>query len=357
MSRAGRLTVRPRSRAGPPRRSGRSAGPTRNPARSSSRRATSARVARSSGSNGSRSASVIAARRAGAGREQRVGEPATAMVAARRRARAGRRRRDATREPDDGRARDGRCDAARRRPAPPPTSAWPAAGSAGAMTRGAERQARPTGRASTSATIVRRSTGLGCRARTRRGLRCASGPTSHGRAPRGAAAARPAAGRPRATARVARSRPTPATSRAPAPRSGRSSNVVGSGACPYSAASAAQRSRHAGSIAVGHVAVRAGEPDEAPHPRHDAVGVVAAATGREPAAAGVAMRDRVDQPSRLAHRGRRHAQVRERVPRVRIGAVLADDEVRPERGGQLGDAAAGPRRATPPRRSRAPAAR
>ena len=85
-----------------------------------------------------------------------------------------------------------------------------------------------------------------------------------------------------------------------------------------------------------HLAMRAGQPDQAPRPRHDAVDVVAAATGRQPATARVPVRDRVDQPRRLAHRGRRHAQVRERVPGVRIGAVLRHDEVRPERGGQLG---------------------
>ena len=37
--------------------------------------------------------------------------------------------------------------------------------------------------------------------------------------------------------------------------------------------------------------MRAGEPDEAPRPRHDPVGVVAAAAGRQPAAAGVSVRD------------------------------------------------------------------
>ena len=83
--------------------------------------------------------------------------------------------------------------------------------------------------------------------------------------------------------------------------------------------------------------MRAGQPDEAPDPRHDPVRVVAAAAGRQPAAAGVTVRDRVDQPGRLAHRGRGHAQVRERIPGVRVGAVLRHDEVRPERGGQLGE--------------------
>ena len=103
-----------------------------------------------------------------------------------------------------------------------------------------------------------------------------------------------------------------------------------------------------------NLAMRAREPDEAPGPRHDAIGVVAAAARREPSAAGVPMRDGIDQPGRLAHRGRRHPQVRERVPRVRIGTVLADHDVRPERGGQLGEQRAHARRATRPRRSSAP---
>ena len=37
------------------------------------------------------------------------------------------------------------------------------------------------------------------------------------------------------------------------------------------------------------------------------------------------------------HRGRRHVQVRERIPGVRIGPVLRHEEIRPERGGQLGE--------------------
>ena len=83
--------------------------------------------------------------------------------------------------------------------------------------------------------------------------------------------------------------------------------------------------------------MRARKPDEAPGPGHDPVHVVPAPTGRQPATPGMAMRNEVDQSRRLAHRGRGHTQVRERVPRVRIGAVLGDDQVRPERGGQLGE--------------------
>ena len=83
--------------------------------------------------------------------------------------------------------------------------------------------------------------------------------------------------------------------------------------------------------------MRPGQPDEAPGPWHDPVGVVAAAAGRQPAAARVAMRDVVHQSRGLAHGGRGHEQVRERVPGVRVSSVLRHDDVRPERGGQLGE--------------------
>ena len=53
----------------------------------------------------------------------------------------------------------------------------------------------------------------------------------------------------------------------------------------------AQRSRHARGVAVGDLAMRPGQPDEAPRPRHDPVRVVAAAARRQPAAAGVAVGD------------------------------------------------------------------
>ncbi len=106
-----------------------------------------------------------------------------------------------------------------------------------------------------------------------------------------------------------------------------------------------------------HLAMRAGQPDEAPAPWHDPVRVVAAATGRQPATAGGPVCEPIDQPRRLAHRGRGHAQVRERIPRVRVGSVLRHDEVRPERGGQFGEQHLDRRRAMPPPRSRARAAR
>ena len=121
------------------------------------------------------------------------------------------------------------------------------------------------------------------------------------------------------------------------PAFGASSNVAGSGACPYRAASAAQRSRHVDGRRVRDLAVGPGEPDEAPTPWHDPVRVVAAATGRQPATTRVPVRQPIDQPRRLAHRGRGHAQMRERIPSMRIGAVLRHDEVRPERGGQFGE--------------------
>ena len=44
----------------------------------------------------------------------------------------------------------------------------------------------------------------------------------------------------------------------------------------------------------------------------------------------------VDEPGRGAHRGRRDAEVGERVPGVAVGAVLADDDVGPERVGEIG---------------------
>ena len=182
-------------------------------------------------------------------------------------------------------------------------------------------------------------------------------PTTHGRAPPGAAAARrPAARRPprprdRCLGRLLRPVHRQARVRLVRRRSS------ASGACPYSTAGRAQRSRHAGSIAAGTSRCAPASQTRLHDPRHDAIGVVAAAAGREPPAAGVPMRDRVDQPRGLAHRGRRHAQVRERIPGVRVGAVLADDQVRPERRGELGDQQLGRRRATPPRRSRAPSGR
>ena len=49
------------------------------------------------------------------------------------------------------------------------------------------------------------------------------------------------------------------------------------------------------------------------------------------------MRHVMDETGRRAHRGRRHPQVGERIPGVGIGPVLADDDVRPERGGDLGE--------------------
>ena len=83
--------------------------------------------------------------------------------------------------------------------------------------------------------------------------------------------------------------------------------------------------------------MRTGQPDQAPHPGHDPIDVVPAAAGRQPATTGEPMRDGVHEAGRLAHRGRRDAQVGERIPGMRVGAVLRHDEVRPERGGQLGE--------------------
>ena len=133
------------------------------------------------------------------------------------------------------------------------------------------------------------------------------------------------------------SRRPSATRRAASPRWAASTNRSGSGACPYRDASADHRSRHAAGVASGTSRCAPASQTRRPRPWHDAIRVVPAATGRQPPAAGVPVRHRVDEPGRLAHRGRRHPQVRERIPGVGIGAVLGDDQVGPERGGQLGE--------------------
>ena len=93
-------------------------------------------------------------------------------------------------------------------------------------------------------------------------------------------------------------------------------------------ASPAQRSRQAAGRLRGHLAVGRREPDERPRPGHDPVDVVAAAAGRQPAAAGVLVGEVVDEPGGRAHRRRRVPEVGERVPGMAVGAVLGDDEVR-----------------------------
>ena len=85
------------------------------------------------------------------------------------------------------------------------------------------------------------------------------------------------------------------------------------------------------------LAMGAGQPGQGPGARHDPVRVVATAARRQPATAGVAMGEAVDQAGRLAHRGRRDVQVGQRIPGMRVRAVLGHDDVRPERGGQLGE--------------------
>ena len=65
-----------------------------------------------------------------------------------------------------------------------------------------------------------------------------------------------------------------------------------------------------------HVAVRAGQPDQAPRPWHDPVRVVAAPAGGQPPTARMSMRHGVHEPGRLAHGRGGHAQVRKRVPGV-----------------------------------------
>ena len=103
--------------------------------------------------------------------------------------------------------------------------------------------------------------------------------------------------------------------------------------------------------------MRTGQPGQGPGPRHDPIRVVAAAARREPSATRVQMRDRVHEPGRRPVRGRGHVQVGERIPGVRIGAVLRHDEVGRERGGQFGEQQRQRPPATPARRSRAASGR
>ena len=79
------------------------------------------------------------------------------------------------------------------------------------------------------------------------------------------------------------------------------------------------------------------QPGQGPRPRHDPVRVVATTARREPAAPGVAMRERSTSRAAAPCAVVVTSQVRERIPGVRIGAVLRHDEVRRERGGQLGE--------------------
>ena len=83
--------------------------------------------------------------------------------------------------------------------------------------------------------------------------------------------------------------------------------------------------------------MRTGQPGQGPGPRHDPVRVVTAAPRRQPAAPGVPVGEGVDEARRRAVRGRGHVQVSERVPGMRIGAVLRHDEIGRERGGQFGE--------------------
>ena len=79
-----------------------------------------------------------------------------------------------------------------------------------------------------------------------------------------------------------------------------------------------------------HLLVRSCEPHERPRPGHDPVRVVAPATRRQPAATRPTVRDRVDDPCRGPHRGGGDPEVRQRIERVRVGAVLRHHDVGPE---------------------------
>ncbi len=103
--------------------------------------------------------------------------------------------------------------------------------------------------------------------------------------------------------------------------------------------------------------VRAGQPRQRPRPRHHPVRVVAAATRRQPSTTRVPMGQPVDESRRGTVGRRRDVQVRQRVPGVRVGAVLRHDEIRPERRGQLGEQRLQQPRPMPPPRSPAAAAR
>ena len=73
--------------------------------------------------------------------------------------------------------------------------------------------------------------------------------------------------------------------------------------------------------------MRCRQPDEGPRPRHDPINVVASAAGCQPPSPGPSMGDGINEASDLAHRGRGDAQVRQRIPGVRVRAVLRDDEI------------------------------
>ncbi len=103
--------------------------------------------------------------------------------------------------------------------------------------------------------------------------------------------------------------------------------------------------------------VRGREPGQSPRPRHDPIDRVPASARGQPAAARIPVRHPIDQPRRLTHRRRRQREVRQRIPDVAVGAVLADDHVRPERGGQRRDDGRGLPPARPPARRAARAAR
>ena len=357
--------VRIAHRCGSGRPTGRTAGsrtdPPRGPVRSTSRRLEPgaaeqapgdvAAQGASRGSSGSRSATVTSAVMPVAARSPVATWAARRSRAIPRRRQAGATpsgedlargpiRRDGARAPRRPRScrrpRSSR-GAPRRRPAA--TSRCASDASAGAMTPGARRQAGPCRRVDRrdDRRSRRRCRGaVGPRGPTARARPRQADPTSRGPARRGAAAGttrrrtRAAVSRRmRLGGRLRRVEQHPGVGRVDEPLGERRLPVPGRLRRP----SIAPRGRRG----VRDLAMRPRQPDQRPRPWHDAIRVVPAATGRQPPAAGGPVRHRVDEPGRLAHRGRRHPQVRERIPGVGIGAVLGDDQVGPERGRQLGE--------------------
>ncbi len=85
------------------------------------------------------------------------------------------------------------------------------------------------------------------------------------------------------------------------------------------------------------LAVGPGQPGQGPGPGHHPVRVVAATTGRQPASGREPMGEAIHQSRGRAMGRGRDGQVGQRIPGVRIGPVLADHDIRPERGGQFGE--------------------
>ena len=229
--------------------------------------------------------------------------------------------------------------------APSPSAAWrsdrPSRGSAGEITRGASRN-----RSSISGVSGATSAGIPSAAGAAAPAR-GSGPTE---APGSSADHQPRSSATRSIAGTVQhsdqpDRPDGSGSRRRADRSfGRNAGPVLEAERQRTVAAARGFARPSRPPLFGEqprrFAVRACQPRQRPRPRNDTVDRIPAAAGRKPPSAGVSMRQPIDQPGRLAHRRRRQGEVRQRIPDVAVGAVLADDHVRPERRSQRGHDAA-----------------